>query len=84
MASVDKLPKFKDGKEIKYTVKEDKLEGYDSKLSGDMKDGFVITNTEQKKPVNTGDRNNIAMYISLILTSALMMVAIRKRKMNDR
>lgn len=84
MASVDKLPKFKDGKEIKYTVKEDKLEGYDSKLSGDMKDGFVIMNREQKKPVNTGDRNNIAMYISLILTSALMMAAIIKRKMNDR
>ena len=41
------LPKYddKDGHEIAYTVKENKIEGYVSNVSGNAKDGFVITNT---------------------------------------
>ena len=35
----------KDGHEIAYTVKENKIEGYVSNVSGNAKDGFVITNT---------------------------------------
>ena len=46
------LPKYDDnGKEITYTVKEEAIEGYESKIEGNAKDGFVITNKEiPKKP----------------------------------
>ncbi len=38
------MPCGKDGKEITYTVKEVAIEGYESKVEGNAKDGFVITN----------------------------------------
>ncbi len=41
--------KYNDGKEIKYTIKEVKLDGYDSKLEGDMAAGFTVTNTNTEK-----------------------------------
>ncbi|MEB3059419.1 Cna B-type domain-containing protein, partial [Parvimonas sp. D9] len=46
------LPKYDyNGKEIFYTVKEVAIEGYESKIEGNEKDGFVITNKEiPKKP----------------------------------
>ena len=44
------LPKYdENGKEITYTVNEVAVEGYDTKIEGNAKDGFVITNKE--KPI---------------------------------
>ena len=44
------LPVYDDnGKEIEYTVKETKVEGYESKIEGNVKDGFVITNKNLAK-----------------------------------
>ncbi|WP_124057900.1 DUF7507 domain-containing protein [Vaginisenegalia massiliensis] len=41
------LPKLdENGKEINYTVSEVKMEGFTTKISGDMKAGFVILNVE--------------------------------------
>ncbi len=56
------LDKYANEKEILYTIKETKVEGYTSKITGDAKSGFVITNkhTPKKdevipsKPNNTG------------------------------
>ena len=39
------LPKYEKGKEIKYTIEEEKIEGYTSEIEGNAKDGFTITNT---------------------------------------
>ncbi|WP_133015314.1 Cna B-type domain-containing protein [Clostridium cuniculi] len=39
------LEKYKDGQEITYTIEEVSLQGYDSLISGDSQNGFVITNT---------------------------------------
>ncbi|HEY9574515.1 MAG TPA: Cna B-type domain-containing protein [Lachnospiraceae bacterium] len=39
------LPQYEEGKEILYTVKEEKMDGYEDVISGDIKDGFLITNT---------------------------------------
>ena len=39
------LPKFKGGKEIAYTVKEDAVPDYSSAVSGDAATGFTVTNT---------------------------------------
>lgn len=42
----DALPKYKDGKEIVYTVKEVSVpEGYTSKVTGDAIKGFTVTNS---------------------------------------
>ena len=46
MGSFTDLPKYKDGTEIAYTVKEDAVEGYTSEVTGDAADGFTVTNTE--------------------------------------
>ena len=40
------LPKYKDGTEIVYSVKEDEVSGYTSEITGDATTGFTITNTE--------------------------------------
>ena len=42
------LDKYEDSKEILYTIKEEKVEGYTGVVSGNVKEGFVLTNT--KKP----------------------------------
>ena len=47
------MPKYKGGKEITYTVKEhehDNSEKYTSTVTGDVKQGFTITNTYITKP----------------------------------
>ena len=42
------LPKFRDhGTEIEYTVTEDAVGNYSTEITGDVKDGFVITNTDE-------------------------------------
>ncbi|MCK6138555.1 Cna B-type domain-containing protein [Slackia exigua] len=48
--SFDGLPAFKDGKRIAYTVAEDAVEGYSSKVTGDASKGFTVTNTKDEKP----------------------------------
>ncbi len=44
------LPKYSEsGSEVRYTVAEVPVEGYSSKVSGDAKDGFTVTNTSTAK-----------------------------------
>ena len=52
------LPKYKDGELINYTVSEDRIEGYTSSISGNMTDGFTVTNTHapDKTQVNVSKR----------------------------
>lgn len=40
-----------DGSEIKYTVKEVEVENYDTKVTGDSKVGFVVTNTIKQEKI---------------------------------
>lgn len=40
-------------KPITYTVEELEIDGYDSEVTGDMDEGFVITNTEKPEPEKT-------------------------------
>ena len=39
------LDKTKDGKTIKYTITEDSINNYSTKITGNMTDGFIVTNT---------------------------------------
>lgn len=89
------LPINKDGKKIKYTVKEEPVgQGYESSKKGNAKGGFVITNNKnrtiikpnEKDPKNSkiGDNTNIAPYASLFGISgiALLLFHILRRKKN--
>ena len=40
----ENLDKYSDGEEIEYTVAEDKIFGYTASITGDVENGFVITN----------------------------------------
>ena len=47
MGKFEKLPLTdEDGKTIEYTISENEVKGYTSKITGNMVDGFVITNTK--------------------------------------
>ena len=51
--SFDDLPKYDDnGDEIAYTVTEDAVAGYDTKITGDVKTGFVITNSHTPETID--------------------------------
>ncbi len=90
------LPKFKDyqvaEKEIIYTVTEDKIEGYDTVISGDAQKGYIITNTQKganhhdnnkPKTLETGDTGASVPYmLTLALAAAATLVVLRK-KTND-
>ena len=56
-ASFSNLPKFSDGDghEINYKVKEVAIEGYSSSISGNMTDGYIVTNTKAT-PSNIPER----------------------------
>ena len=78
------LPKYKDGKEIAYTITEDAVEGYTTTISGSAADGFTVTNVhvpEDTPP--TGDSNMLGLWIALLSVSALGIGAVlmpRKRR----
>lgn len=92
-----KLPINKNGKKIEYTVKEEPVgNGYESFVTGNAKEGFVITNLKKSKPPvtppggggkdpenpQTGDKADIALYASLLAISGitLSLLIILKRK----
>ena len=77
------LPVYDDnGKEITYTVKEVAIEGYESKIEGNAKDGFIITNKEiPKKPklAKTGIGTSASIYSGILAISGGIMVFLKKR-----
>ncbi|WP_297377198.1 Cna B-type domain-containing protein [uncultured Helcococcus sp.] len=50
--SFTELDVYKDGKEILYTIEEEKVSGYDIiKITGNLSEGFVITNTHMPETI---------------------------------
>jgi len=47
------LPKYADGVEIEYSVDEEAIDGYTTSISGNVTDGFVITNTLEETETPT-------------------------------
>ncbi|MSR93336.1 Cna B-type domain-containing protein [Clostridiaceae bacterium 68-1-5] len=84
------LDQHKDGKEIIYTVEEERISGYTMTMAGDAKSGFVITNTKDvpKKPnksthtPKTGDSSNFLLYGSIAVVSlgAVLFLFGRRKK----
>ena len=80
------LEKYKDGKEIKYTIDEEKVAGYTTSIAGDSQVGYTITNTKNtpnvpnklkkpKKP-NTGDDSNFILYGEMLISSLLLIICL--------
>jgi len=44
------LDEYEDGKKINYTIKEEKVDGYSSMITGDAKNGYKIINTKDVTP----------------------------------
>ena len=73
------LEKYENGQEIEYTVKEEKVEGYTTKIEGDMKSGYTIINKENSKKAKTprtSDDHQGMMYGGLLMSSIMTMLGI--------
>ena len=80
--SFENLDKYdEEGQEITYSVNEEEVEDYSSKITGDTKNGFTITNTYQGeetptktvKVVKTGDETKLMnLTLSAVLSLAVL------------
>ena len=83
--AIEGLDKYRNGKEIKYTLKEEKVENYVT-----FYDGYTITNAYQSKgeitPPNTGinvtTKNNLYLELIALVTSALGIILGFKKREN--
>ena len=71
-AEVTDLPKYKDGKEITYSITEDEIKLYAGIIEGDQKEGFIINNFykpeggENPKTADNITTNVITLFLSII------------------
>ena len=73
------LDKYKDKKEIKYTVREKSVKGYESVIKGDAKMGYTVTNSHNAAPVKgtkTGDDSMMVLYMIIMLAAMAGAVAV--------
>jgi len=90
------LDEYKDGKKINYTIKEEPVgNGYSSVITGNMKDGYIVTNVRipekpktppvpKKNLPKTGDQSPISLYISLmVLSSGILIGLILKKRISE-
>ncbi|MSR93783.1 Cna B-type domain-containing protein [Clostridiaceae bacterium 68-1-5] len=78
------LEQYRDGKEIKYTIEEEKIAGYTSEIAGDTTN-FLVTNTykDVKKPgtsPKTGETSPVVLYSLLTVASMILAGRAFKRK----
>lgn len=83
------LIKYINKEEVVYEISEVEIEGYSSSVTGDIENGFVVTNTISGQggpiPPHTGieeDNNNALLLIELIL-AVLVLVGISKKQVNE-
>ena len=79
------LDKYENGKEIKYTVKEDKVKGYETTIDDKDTKNIIIKNShkpEKPKKPDTSDHSDIMMQLIMMIGSLLGMVLIARKKMN--
>ena len=80
------LDEYKDGKKIVYTVKEKAVgNGYKSVITGNAKEGFVVTNVRTPKPriPKTGAGSNSALYTVLLGLSGTVLFSVFRRKRKE-
>ena len=84
------LDQYRNGKEIVYAISEDTVAGYSTSITGDMRAGFIVTNTKKPTPTppsdtpKTGDNSNILLYLLLMLISggslAFLLLNLRRKR----
>lgn len=90
------LEQYKDGKEITYTIEEEKVSGYSTTITGDAKNGYTITNTKDTPKIpnkpntppkktttpKTGDSFNVGSFVGLLILSStlLIIIGLKRRK----
>ena len=90
-ASFANLRKYKGNDEIKYTVKEERVSGYSTAISGDSTNGYVITNTQDIPPQppktpptpkvpNTYDANDMTLYAGILLLGTVVCFGLARKK----
>lgn len=90
-ASFANLRKYKGADEIKYTVKEERVSGYSTAITGNSANGYVITNTQDIPPQppktpptpkvpNTYDANDMALYAGILLLGTVVSFGLTRKK----
>ena len=90
-ASFANLRKYNGADEIKYTVKEERVSGYSTAITGNSANGYVITNTQDIPPQppktpptpkvpNTYDANDMALYAGILLLGTVISFGIARKK----
>ena len=77
------LDKFSEGEEIIYTIEEEEVEEYTTTISGDIENGFTITNTVVP---DTGDSTNLSLWVSTLgmsLFGSILAIAIYLKKESE-
>ena len=77
------LDEYKSGKKIVYTIKEEPVgNGYKSVITGNEKEGFVVTNvrTPEQRIPKTGAGSNSALYTVLLGLSGTVIFSVFRRK----
>ena len=80
------LDEYKDGKKIVYTIKEEPVgNGYKSVITGNEKEGFVVTNvrTPEQRIPKTGAGSNSALYTVLLGLSGTVLFSVFRRKRKE-
>ena len=87
-SSFSELAKYKDGKEIVYTIEEVGVEGYEASIAGNAATGFTVANShtptappdesdDSASPSEipqTGDHVDILLWISLLIISSVSLI----------
>ncbi|EDP24062.1 Cna B-type domain-containing protein [Parvimonas micra] len=84
--SFTNLDEYKDGKKIVYTIKEEPVgNGYKSVITGNEKEGFVVTNvrTPEQRIPKTGVGSNSALYTVLLGLSGTVIFSVFRRKRKE-
>lgn len=90
-ASFANLRKYNGADEIKYTVKEERVSGYSTAITGNSANGYVITNTQDIPPQppktpptpkvpNTYDANDMALYAGILLLGIVVSFGLARKK----
>lgn len=83
------LDQYKDGKEITYTIEEEKVAGYSTTITGDAKNGYTITNTEDTPPKKTttpktGDSSSVGSFAGLLMLSGTLLIILGSKRRKEK
>lgn len=70
------LPIYKDGKEIKYTIKEKDIPKYHGRIKGDAKNGFTVTNYYETSIMSPFTGDNIMTTVTVLTVSGIALVGL--------